>query len=62
MATAFMICPGWQKPHCGTSSSSHAFWMGWVVSGESPSIVTIFWSAVKAETGMLQERVGTPST
>ena len=19
-----MICPGWQKPHCATSSSSHA--------------------------------------
>src|SRR5439155_13691169 len=39
-ATAFMIWPGWQKPHCGTSSSSHACWTGCSTSPLArPSIV-----------------------
>src|SRR5947207_4593393 len=39
-ATAFMIWPAWQKPHCGTSRSSHACWTGWSVSPLArPSIV-----------------------
>jgi len=23
---------GWQKPHCGTPSSTHIFWHGWLPS------------------------------
>src|SRR4051812_17377145 len=34
-----MIMPGWQYPHCATSSSSHARWHGCEPSADSPSIV-----------------------
>jgi hypothetical protein len=36
---AHRICPGWQKPHCGTCSSIQASCSGCVPSGESPSMV-----------------------
>src|ERR1041384_2193842 len=53
-ATAFMICPGWQKPHCGTSRSSHACWTGCSVSPSArPSIVTTRLPATD-ETGVTQ--------
>src|SRR5512132_1786309 len=39
-AAACMICPGWQKPHCATSSSSHACCTGCRPPlGARPSIV-----------------------
>src|ERR1051326_300363 len=38
-AAADMSCPAWQYPHCGTSSSSHAFCNGWDPSADNPSIV-----------------------
>src|SRR2546423_1259372 len=38
-AAAVMICPAWQKPHCGTASSHHARCSGWSPSTERPSIV-----------------------
>src|ERR1700730_11400978 len=43
-AAADMICPDWQYPHCGTSSSIQAFCTGCDASTESPSIVVIFFS------------------
>jgi hypothetical protein len=36
-----MICPDWQYPHCGTSSSIHASCTGCVPSADSPSMVVI---------------------
>ena len=35
-----MIMPDWQYPHCGASNSFQAIWIGWLPSGETPSIVT----------------------
>src|SRR5271157_3268385 len=59
-ATADMICPDWQYPHCGTSSSIHAFWTGWEPSAERPSMVVIFFPAT-LETAVMHERAGSPS-
>src|SRR5664279_5181192 len=59
-AAAVMIWPDWQYPHCGTSSSIQATWIGWVRSGESPSMVVTFLPAT-AEMGVTQERCGWPS-
>src|SRR3954462_13855681 len=59
-AAAAMICPDWQYPHCGTSSWTQAFWIGWLLSGDRPSMVVIFLPAA-ADTGNEQERVGVPS-
>jgi hypothetical protein len=56
---ADMICPDWQYPHCGTSSSIQAFCTGCDASAESPSIVVIFFPAT-LETGVMQERVASP--
>src|SRR6266849_5190495 len=58
-ATADMICPDWQYPHCGTSSSIQACCTGWLPSAERPSIVVIFLPAT-LETGVMQERVASP--
>src|SRR2546430_5161789 len=53
-ATAYTICPGRQKPHCGTSRSSHACWTGCSVSPSArPSIVTTRLPATD-ETGVTQ--------
>src|SRR5438270_8307909 len=60
-ATAVMIWPDWQYPHCGTCSAIQACCTGWLRSAESPSIVVIFLLAV-AEMGKLQERCGSPFT
>src|SRR3990170_406935 len=38
-AAADMICPAWQYPHCGTSTSNHAFCNGCDPSADKPSIV-----------------------
>src|SRR5258707_12393135 len=55
-----MICPDWQYPHCGTSSSIHAFCSGCDRSLDSPSmVVTCFPSA--RDTGATQERIAFPS-
>src|SRR5258708_27727448 len=58
-ATADMICPDWQYPHCGTSSSIQACWTGWLPSDESPSMVVIFLPAT-LEIAVTQERVASP--
>src|SRR5882757_2992517 len=58
-AAADMICPDWQYPHCGTSSSIQAFCTGCDASAESPSIVVIFFPAT-LETGVMQDRVASP--
>src|SRR5215813_6437520 len=60
-AAADMICPVWQKPHCGTSSSTHAFCTGWSLFAESPSMVVIFLPAT-ALSGVVQARTGCPFT
>src|SRR6266513_3660906 len=59
-AAADMICPGWQKPHCGTSTSVHARWTGWSPLSESPSIVVTFLPAT-ADTGVTHVLTGAPS-
>src|ERR1700752_4621823 len=59
-ATADMICPDWQYPHCGTSSSIQAFWTGCDASADRPSMVVIFFPAM-LETGVMQEREASPS-
>ena len=58
-ATADMICPDWQYPHCGTSSSIQAFCTGWLRSAERPSMVVTGCSPT-ALTGVTQERMGSP--
>src|ERR1041385_6227634 len=60
-AAAVMICPDWQYPHCGTSTSIHARCTAWLESGESPSIVVTFFPAT-VDIGVPQERVATPLT
>src|SRR6266849_5190666 len=58
-ATADMIWPGWQYPHCGTSSSIQACWTGWLPSAERPSMVVTFFPAT-LEIGVMQERAASP--
>src|SRR5215813_4029051 len=58
---ADIICPGWQYPHCATCSSIQAFWTGWLLSEESPSIVMTFFPATRAS-GVTHERTASPST
>src|SRR5258705_258481 len=60
-ATADMIWPDWQYPHCGTSSSIQPFCTGCDASSESPSMVVIFFPAT-LETGVMHERVASPLT
>ena len=60
-ALADMIWPDWQYPHCGTSSASQARWT-FLPAGVLPtaSIVVIRLPAA-ADTGVMQDRVGSPS-
>src|ERR1700739_907888 len=58
-ATADMICPDWQYPHCGTSSSIQAICTGCEASLESPSMVVIFFPET-LEMGVMQERAASP--
>src|SRR6266852_1977825 len=58
-ATADMICPDWQYPHCGTSSAIHACCTGCEPSAEMPSIVVIFFPSM-LDTGVMQLRVASP--
>src|SRR5665213_1646514 len=60
-AAADMICPDWQYPHCGTSTAIHARCTGWLLSGEIPSMVVIFFPAT-LDTGVTHERAAEPST
>jgi hypothetical protein len=60
-AAAAMICPDWQYPHCGTSSSIQALWTAPSPWGSSPSMVVIAPSATR-ETRVMHERTGEPST
>ncbi len=60
-ATAAMIWPGWQKPHCATSCSSHASCTGWSRSPSArPSIVVTERPATEA-TGVTQGLKASPS-
>src|SRR5216684_1717663 len=58
-ATADMICPDWQYPHCGTSSAIHACWTGWLPSADKPSMVVTFFPAT-LEMAVWQERAASP--
>src|SRR5678815_4980824 len=58
-AEADMICPDWQYPHCGTSSSSQACCTGWLRSFDNPSMVVMDWSPT-ALIGVWQERTAWP--
>src|SRR5450631_1424062 len=57
---ALIICPDWQYPHCGTSSSIQAFCSGCVKSSESPSMVVTCLPAAR-ESGATHERIAWPS-
>src|SRR6266540_1529420 len=59
-AAAAMICPDWQYPHCGTSSSIHARCTTCERFLDRPSIVVTRLPAT-ADTGSTQVRVATPS-
>src|SRR5438105_203277 len=54
-----MICPFWQKPHCGTCSSIQACCTGWSFPflAMPSSVVTSF---LTLETGVMHDRVATP--
>src|SRR5262249_32656639 len=58
---ADIICPGWQYPHCATCSSIQAFWTGWLLPEERPSIVVPFFPATRAS-DVTHERTAFPST
>src|SRR5512143_1474203 len=60
-ATAARICPDWQKPHCTTSSSAHAFCTGRSPARLRPSIVVMDFPTTDAA-GLTHERTGSPST
>jgi hypothetical protein len=60
-AAAAIICPDWQYPHCGTSSSIHAACRVFMRAGERPSIVVTFLFAAAAMVS-LHDRTGSPST
>src|ERR1700680_3919632 len=56
---AVMICPFWQKPHCGTCSSIHACCSGCSLpSLATPSSVVI--SPLPGVVGVMRERVAAP--
>ena len=58
-ALAVMICPFWQKPHCGTCSSIHACCTGSSLpSFASPSSVVI--SPLTRDATVIHDRVATP--
>src|SRR3954464_7178584 len=59
-ATAAMIWPDWQYPHCGTSTAAQAFCTGCEELAESPSMVTILSLAFTALSGTEQERCNSP--
>src|SRR5690349_1733291 len=61
-AAAAMIWPLWQYPHCGTSTSSHAFCTGCELVVDRPSMVTILSVGLIALTGSEQERMTLPLT
>src|SRR5713101_9662452 len=54
-ATADIIWPDWQYPHCGTSSSIQAFCTAWLPSAERPSMVVTFFPDT-LEIGVIHER------
>src|ERR1700682_4563120 len=58
-ALAVMICPFWQKPHCGTCSSIQACCTGWSLPfvANPSSVVT---SPFTEESSVLQDRVAAP--
>jgi len=60
-AAAAIMNPGWQYPHCGTTSSIQAVWTGWSSSPDAnPSmVVTSLPSA--SRTGTEHERTAWPS-
>src|ERR1043166_6011277 len=58
-SAAFMIWPDWQYPHCGVSSTTHAFCNGCEELGDKPSMVTTL-APSAAETGVEQERTALP--
>src|SRR5687768_13835418 len=57
-AAADIICPAWQYPHCGTSTSIQAFCNGCDPSADSPSIV--FMSALTLEICVWHARTALP--
>jgi hypothetical protein len=58
-----MIMPLMQYPHCTACSSIKAFCTGCGFSGEpNPSRVTIFCTGFSDESGVMQERMASPST
>src|SRR5665213_791630 len=58
-ALAVIICPFWQKPHCGTCSSIHVCCSGCSLpSFAMPSSVVT--SLLTAERGMTQDRIAAP--
>src|SRR6478752_1966388 len=56
-----MICPDWQYPHCGTSSSAQARCTGCELESERPSMVTIRAVGCRSPTRIEQDLVTAPS-
>src|SRR5438046_4364052 len=61
-AVADMIWPDWQYPHCGTSSSIHACWIFLPAAVAPMASIVVVRLPVTAETGVVHERTGLPST
>src|ERR1043165_951445 len=59
-ATAAMICPDWQYPHCGTSSAAQAFCTGCELVADRPSMVTILSLLLTLLMGTVHERRTSP--
>jgi hypothetical protein len=60
-AAAAMIWPGWQKPHCATSSSSHACCTGCSSSPSARPSMVVTSRPSHAPTGTTQGCISSPS-
>src|SRR4051794_39812892 len=60
-AAAAMICPGWQNPHCATSSSIHACCTGWSVPPPARPSIVVTARPAQSATGVMHGLNAPPS-